>query len=212
MVDDLTTLGTVEPYRMFTSRAEYRLLLRADNADVRLTGRGIDLGLVGSGRANVFADKAAALAVARTALTSRTMTPKQLADHGVLINQDGVRRTAMDLLALPEMTYARVAVIFPETAGLDPAIVEQLHTDSRYAGYLQRQEAEIRAFRRDEALRLPTDLDYSGIGGLSTEVRLKLTAARPVTLGAASRIPGVTPAALTALLRYVHRDPLAAAG
>ena len=210
MVDDLTTLGTSEPYRMFTSRAEYRLLLRADNADQRLTKRGCVLGLVGNERAKVFAAKEAALTAARAALTAEALSPKQLANKGISVNQDGVRRTAMDLLALPDVTYARVAQIFPAAAGLDPSIVEQLHTDSRYAGYLQRQDADIRAFRRDEALRLPADLDYTQIGGLSTEVRQKLATTRPVTLGAASRIPGVTPAALTALLRYVQRTPASA--
>lgn len=207
MVDDLTTLGTSEPYRMFTSRAEYRLLLRADNADQRLTKRGAALGLVGSGRAMAFGAKEAALSAARTALTALALSPKQLADKGISVNQDGVRRTALDLLALPEMTYERVTGVFPDAAGLDPMIVEQLHTDSRYAGYLTRQDAEIRAFRREEGLRLPVELDYGQIGGLSNEVRLKLAATRPVTLGAASRIPGITPAALTALLKYVQRAP-----
>jgi tRNA uridine 5-carboxymethylaminomethyl modification enzyme len=211
MVDDLTTLGTAEPYRMFTSRAEYRLFLRADNADQRLSPRGLEIGCVGPERARHFAHKQVSLTAARAALTARRLSPKELAAQGVAVNQDGIRRTALDLLALPEMTFARVAALYPEAAGLDPLIVDQLHIDSRYAGYLERQAAEIRAFRRDEALRLPLDLRYEDVGGLSNEVRQKLSAARPPTLGAASRIPGVTPAALTALMRYVQRAPRAAA-
>jgi tRNA uridine 5-carboxymethylaminomethyl modification enzyme len=205
MIDDLTTLGTSEPYRMFTSRAEYRLLLRADNADQRLTGRGIALGLVGGDRAQAFRRKQDALAAARTALTAESLSPQQLAGHGIAVNQDGVRRTALDLLALPEGSFERVAAIFPAARGLPLEIVDQLRNDSLYAGYLKRQEADIRAFRRDEGLKLPADLDYGRIGGLSAEARQKLAEARPPTLGAASRIPGITPAALTALLRYVER-------
>ncbi len=205
MVDDLTTLGTVEPYRMFTSRAEYRLLLRADNADQRLTVRGQELGLVGRTRTDRFAAKTAALARGREILTARALSPPQLLAQGLGVNQDGIRRTALDLLSLPEASPERLAPIFPEIAGLPDWVIDQLQIDSRYAGYLERQDAEIRAFRRDENLRLPADLNYDGIGGLSNEVRQKLATARPVTLGAASRIPGVTPAALTALLRYVRR-------
>jgi tRNA uridine 5-carboxymethylaminomethyl modification enzyme len=190
---------------MFTSRAEYRLLLRADNADQRLTGRGIALGLVGGDRAQAFRRKQDALAAARTALTAESLSPQQLAGHGIAVNQDGVRRTALDLLALPEGSFERVAAIFPAARGLPLEIVDQLRNDSLYAGYLKRQEADIRAFRRDEGLKLPADLDYGRIGGLSAEARQKLAEARPPTLGAASRIPGITPAALTALLRYVER-------
>ena len=202
---DLVTKGVDEPYRMFTSRAEYRLLLRADNADQRLTQRGIELGLVGSFRAGRYQAKAGALAAARETLSARALSPSQLAAQGIAVNQDGIRRTVLDLFSLPEATPERLAPVFPEIAALPGWVVEQLQTDSRYAGYLDRQDAEIRAFRRDESLRLPADLAYDRIGGLSNEIRLKLSAARPVTLGAAARIPGVTPAALTALLRYVHR-------
>jgi tRNA uridine 5-carboxymethylaminomethyl modification enzyme len=149
----------------------------------------------------------AAMNNARTRLAARKLSPKELATGGILVNQDGVRRSALDVLGLPDMTLDRVAEVFPEVRDLDPALVEQLQTDSRYAGYVERQEAEIRAFRRDEGLHLPADLAYEAVGGLSNEVRQKLSRAMPATLGAASRIPGVTPAALTALLRHVRRDP-----
>jgi len=207
MVDDLTTLGTAEPYRMFTSRAEYRLLLRADNADLRLTARGLELGCVGKERATAFAAKRDQLAAARAALEATVYTPPQLAARGVTVNQDGIRRSGFDLLALSEITFEKIAELCPETERFGADVLEQLQIDSRYAGYLDRQEADIRAFRKDESLRLPADLAYDKIGGLSTEVRLKLSAARPTNLGAAARIPGVTPAALTALLRYVQRAP-----
>jgi tRNA uridine 5-carboxymethylaminomethyl modification enzyme len=210
MVDDLTTQGTVEPYRMFTSRAEYRLLLRADNADLRLTPRGVALGCVGATRERVFGAKAAILAETRARLAGQTFTPRELAAQGLAVNQDGVRRSGLDVLALPEMSYDLAVAFLPCLAGVAPAVVEQLQIDSRYVGYLQRQEAEIRAFRKEEALRLPSDLDYGRIGGLSNEVRQKLGIARPATLGAAARIPGITPAALTALLRYVRRPADAA--
>jgi tRNA uridine 5-carboxymethylaminomethyl modification enzyme len=205
MIDDLTTLGTAEPYRMFTSRAEYRLLLRADNADLRLTQRGIAAGCVGSVRQSAFADKKAALEDARKYLKSMNFTPSALAEKGVVINKDGVRRSGLDLLAMPDMGWERLRSLFPDIPAFRRDVEEQLEIDGRYAGYVGRQEADIRAFRRDEALRLPTSLDYDQIGGLSTEVRLKLKASQPATLGAASRIPGITPAALTALLKYVNR-------
>ncbi len=205
MVDDLTTLGTSEPYRMFTSRAEYRLLLRADNADLRLTEKGIVAGCVGTARESHFRAKKAALDEARNLLKSVQFTPNELASRGLVINKDGVRRSGLDLLAMPEMTWAQLRSLSPQIPAFRRDVEEQLEIDGRYAGYVGRQEADIRAFRKDESLRLPTDLDYGQIGGLSTEVRLKLQAGKPATLGAASRIPGITPAALTALLKYVHR-------
>jgi tRNA uridine 5-carboxymethylaminomethyl modification enzyme len=206
MVDDLTTLGTSEPYRMFTSRAEYRLLLRADNADLRLTARGMELGCIGVTRRVAFTQKQKDLAALRQVLQAAVFTPKQLAGFGIAVNADGVRRSAFDLLAMPDMTRERVAALCPEAAAGPASHFEQLQIDSRYAGYLTRQDADIRAFRKDEALRLAPDLDYGKVGGLSTEVRLKLAAAKPASLGAAARIPGMTPAALTALLRYVQRS------
>ncbi len=211
MIDDLITRGTAEPYRMFTSRAEYRLTLRADNADQRLTPAGIALGCVGSVRAGSFAARIAAIDVARETLTGLTAKPQDLASHDIKVSQDGVARSALKLLAHtgdgPEAGIDAVLRVWPETAAIDPAILRQVAHDSLYAGYLDRQQADIAAFRKDEALALPDGLDYGAIGGLSNEMREKLGAARPETLGAASRIPGVTPAALTALLRHVRRAP-----
>jgi tRNA uridine 5-carboxymethylaminomethyl modification enzyme len=207
MVDDLVTRGADEPYRMFTSRAEYRLSLRADNADQRLTGRGIEIGCVGPERQKAFAAKTAALEAGRVQMTGLSATPTQLKNLGLAINQDGVRRNALELLAYPDITWERLTAIWPELQGLDPEIAEQMEIDGRYAGYLKRQEADVVAFRRDEDLSLAPDLDYDRIAALSTEVRQKLKTVRPATLGAAGRIPGVTPAALVALLRHVKRRP-----
>jgi tRNA uridine 5-carboxymethylaminomethyl modification enzyme len=211
LVDDLVTHGTTEPYRMFTSRAEYRLVLRADNGDQRLTPLGIDMGCVGSERAAAFRAKLAALEAGRALVRSLSLSPTALRQRGLAVNADGVPRTAAQLLAYPDVTVDRLAAIWPELAGISPAVAEQLEIDARYAGYVERQEADIRAFRKDEALQLSADLDYDAIGSLSTEIRTKLREARPASLGAAARIPGVTPAALVALLRHVRRrDPVAA--
>ncbi len=210
MVDDLTTRGTIEPYRMFTSRAEYRLRLRADNADLRLTQKGIDAGCVGSERAQAFTEKRDALEAARTHMGSLVATPTALALRGYKVNQDGVRRSAFDLLSYPDIGWWQLQDMWPELEAVRPDVREQLEIEGRYAGYMERQEADIRAFRKDEALALPEALDYAGVGGLSNEVRQKLTEARPATLGAAARIPGVTPAALTALLRHVQKPKAAA--
>ena len=207
LVDDLVRSGVSEPYRMFTSRAEYRLVLRADNADQRLTDKGIAVGCVGSERAQRFAVKRASLEAARARVQSLTLTPTAASGFGIVVNRDGVRRTAADLLRYPDVTWDRLVHIWPELADIPPDVVEQVEIDARYAGYLDRQDAEIRAFKRDEALELPAGLDYGLVGGLSTEIRQKLAAARPRTLGAAGRIDGVTPAALVALLRYVKRRP-----
>jgi tRNA uridine 5-carboxymethylaminomethyl modification enzyme len=206
LIDDLVTRGTAEPYRMFTSRAEYRLTLRADNADQRLTLRGEAWGCVGRVRAAAFAEKQAALREARTLAGRLTATPAELARAGIAVTADGQRRSAAELLGFPTVDLAALARLWPELRGLRADIAEQIEIDGRYAGYLSRQEADIRAFRRDEALRLPEALDYEAVGGLSAEVRAKLKAARPMTLGAAGRISGVTPAALVALLRYLRRD------
>jgi len=190
---------------MFTSRAEYRLVLRADNADQRLTPRGIAIGCVGRKRRAAFEAKIAALETARDLARSRRLTPPALRARGIAVNEDGISRSAAELLAYPGIDHTRLCAIWPELAAISPAIAEQLEIDARYAGYLERQEADIRAFRKDEALSLPSDLDYDAIGSLSTEIRGKLRAARPTTLGAAGRISGVTPAALVALLKYVRR-------
>jgi tRNA uridine 5-carboxymethylaminomethyl modification enzyme len=208
LIDDLVTRGTAEPYRMFTSRAEYRLVLRADNADQRLTALGERLGCVGRERAAVFAQKRRALEQGRDLLRRLSMTPSALRARGFAVNADGIPRSAAELLGYPGVEMAALARIWPEVAAIPPAVVEQLEIDARYAGYIERQEADIRAFRRDEALRLPRDLDYDAVGSLSIEVRAKLRSARPETLGAAARVSGVTPAALVALLRFVRRQPV----
>jgi len=206
MIDDLVGRGTAEPYRMFTSRAEYRLILRADNADRRLTGRGLEIGCVGAERRDVWQRKQGELAEAETLIRSLAMTPPALGRHGIAVNADGQIRSVADLLGRPEITLARLAEIWPVLGGFRPEIAEQIEIDCRYAAYITRQQADIDAFRRDEALLLPKDLDYASVGSLSNEVRQKLAQARPMTLGAAGRIPGVTPAALMALLKYVKRD------
>ncbi|MFA5122847.1 tRNA uridine-5-carboxymethylaminomethyl(34) synthesis enzyme MnmG [Zavarzinia sp.] len=205
LIDDLVTRGTREPYRMFTSRAEYRLLLRADNADRRLTEKGLGFGCVGAARADAFAAKKQAVDTALAYARDTRVTPPEAARHGLPVNQDGQRRSLLDLLRLPGVTLGRVAELWPGLAGLDPAVAEQVAVEALYAGYLDRVEADIRAFRRDEELALPADLDYRAVGGLSAEIRLKLDAARPPTLGSAARISGVTPAALTALLAHVKK-------
>jgi tRNA uridine 5-carboxymethylaminomethyl modification enzyme len=205
MIDDLVSRGTREPYRMFTSRAEYRLLLRADNADQRLTPLGLAVGCIGPDRRRSFAAKRQALAAARQRLADLSLTPHEAGRHGIAVKSDGRRRNAMELLAYREVSLTRLAAIWGELSALAPEVARQLEIDAHYAGYLQRQTADIDAFRRDEALSIPADLDYDGLSGLSNEVREKLKAHGPVTLGAAARIPGVTPAALTALLAHVRR-------
>ncbi|HVY13038.1 MAG TPA: tRNA uridine-5-carboxymethylaminomethyl(34) synthesis enzyme MnmG [Alphaproteobacteria bacterium] len=207
MIDDLITRGTAEPYRMFTSRAEYRLSLRADNADQRLTPKGIALGCVGAAREEEFSNKMNGLEDARGLMQSLYATPHELAGRGLSINQDGVRRAAIDLLSYPEITLETLAGIWPELAALEADIATQVEIDGKYRRYLERQEADIRAFRKDEELTLPADLNVDAVGSLSAEIRQKLKAAKPATLGAAARIPGMTPAALAALLRHVKKRP-----
>ena len=206
MIDDLVTLGTNEPYRMFTSRAEYRLRLRADNADLRLTGRGIEAGCVGAARAQVFRAKQSQVAAAMTVAERLQATPNELARAGILINQDGQRRSVKQLLAYPDITWDALAKLWPELNGIDAPSREQVEIEAQYSGYLDRQEVDVLAFRKDEALALPAGLDYAAIGGLSNEVRGKLELARPATLGQAARISGVTPSALTLLLAHVKRQ------
>ncbi len=211
MIDDLVTQGVSEPYRMFTSRSEYRLSLRVDNADERLTPRGLALGCVGSRRAAHFAAAQAELAEARRRLDRLSLTPSQAAAHGIALNRDGIRRSAFQLLSYPEIDWPRLAAVWPELAAVSPRIAERLRTDATYAVYLDRQQADIVAFRRDEAVRIPAQLDYAGISGLSNEMRVKLEAVRPGTLGQAARIEGVTPAALTLLAAHARRDGRSAA-
>lgn len=211
MIDDLVTKGVSEPYRMFTARAEYRLTLRADNADQRLTEKGRVAGIVGSARARHFAAKMEKLDAARAQATAWQMTPNEAGEKGLHIRADGVRRNMVELLAYPSIDWQDLAVIWPEMADWGDDIRFQIETDARYAGYLDRQQADIEAFRRDEALRLPTDMDYLALEGMATEVRQKLAAARPATLGQAARLDGMTPAALTLLLHHARKAGAAAA-
>jgi tRNA uridine 5-carboxymethylaminomethyl modification enzyme len=205
LIDDLVTRGVSEPYRMFTSRAEYRLTLRADNADQRLTPIGLRVGCIGSPRGQRFAAKMTTLTRARQCLGALRMTPPALKRHGIAVNEDGTTRSAAELLAYPGVDLARLTQVWPELSAFAPEIAEQLEIDARYAGYLERQERDIASFRRDEGLLLPSDLDYTAVGSLSREICDKLASARPSTLGAAARISGVTPAALVALLKHVKR-------
>ena len=206
MIDDLVTRGVTEPYRMFTSRAEYRLTLRADNADQRLTDLGVSIGCVGPARRRHYQAKIAALSAARDYARAVSVTPTQADRYGFALNRDGQRRTAFELLSYPDNTIADVARIWPRLGELAPAIADQLEIDAKYAVYLERQEADVAAYRRDEALVLPDDLDYGEIAGLSNEVRHKLGGARPRTLGQAGRLDGVTPAALTLLASHMRRS------
>jgi tRNA uridine 5-carboxymethylaminomethyl modification enzyme len=205
MIDDLTTRGVTEPYRMFTSRAEYRLTLRADNADQRLTGQGIAIGCVGADRAARHNAKMAALEAARAFAQSVSITPSEAHRHGLALNRDGQRRTAFDLLAYPSFGLAALAGIWPELGRLAPAIAAQLEIDAKYAVYLDRQAEDVAAFRRDESLVLPEDLDFTQIAGLSNEMKQKFATQRPRTVGQAGRLDGVTPAALTLLAAHVRR-------
>ena len=206
LVDDLVTKGVTEPYRMFTSRAEYRLTLRSDNADQRLTPIGERAGCVLSPRRTAFAAKMERLEKARDLMRTLNLTPNEAQRRGLSVRLDGVRRTALDLLSLPGVDWAALSAIWPEVADFPADVVEQLEIDSQYAGYLDRQEADILAFRRDEGLALPDGLDYAAVQGLSTEAAVKLGRIRPLTLGQAARIDGVTPAALTLVLAHVrHR-------
>lgn len=206
MIDDLVTRGVSEPYRMFTSRAEYRLTLRADNADERLTPIGIELGCVGEERSKAFQVKMAYLDSIRRQIQKLSMTPNEVAKFGVKMNQDGRRRTAMEVLAYNGVEFSKLIEMWPELESVEKYARTQMKTEATYAGYLDRQKSDIAALKKDEALKLPVDLNYSDIGGLSNEVRTKLASTRPTTLGQASRIEGVTPGAITALLAHVKRS------
>lgn len=205
LIDDLVTRGVTEPYRMFTSRAEYRLALRADNADQRLTPRGIEAGVVGEARAGVFHVKHSALDAARETLKGLTLSPAAAAKAGWAVNQDGRVRTAWEYLSYKDITLDDLIAVWPELASIPKPIADQIEIEALYSAYLDRQSEDVAALRRDEALSLPAEIDYDAIGGLSNEVRQKLKAVRPMTLGQASRIEGVTPGALTALLGHVKR-------
>ena len=205
MIDDLVTRGVTEPYRMFTSRAEFRLRLRADNADQRLTARGIALGCVQPARAALYDSKAKVLFEVRDRAAKLALTPTEAARAGLKVGANGQRRNVIELLAYPDIDFPALSRVWPELEAWPAFAREQLEIDAAYHGYLDRQDADVELFRRDEALLLPADLDYAALGGLSNEVKEKLVAVRPATLGQAARIEGVTPGALTALLAHVRR-------
>jgi tRNA uridine 5-carboxymethylaminomethyl modification enzyme len=207
MIDDLVTRGVTEPYRMFTSRAEYRLALRADNADQRLTALGKTIGCVGSERATAFAAKSRALAEGEALLKRLTLTSGEAAKHGLAVNRDGRRRTAFELLAYPDIDLARLTEIWPEIGALGANIAEQLAVDARYAVYLKRQELDIAQFRKEEGIAIPRDFAYRAIAGLSNELKQKLERDRPTSLGQAARLDGMTPAALLLLLAHLKKAP-----
>jgi tRNA uridine 5-carboxymethylaminomethyl modification enzyme len=205
MIDDLVTHGVAEPYRMFTSRAEFRLRLRADNADQRLTSLGIALGLVPDRQASAFEDEQAARRAARDLLESLSASPHQLARHGVTVRQDGEVRSLFEWLRFPAVTHAIARQVWPALADIPDELLGSLAVDANYAAYVARQDSEVAALRRDESLALPNGLDFAAIPGLSTEMVERLARARPATIGAASRVPGITPAALVALLPFAVR-------
>jgi tRNA uridine 5-carboxymethylaminomethyl modification enzyme len=207
MVDDLVTRGVTEPYRMFTSRAEYRLRLRADNADQRLTSLGLKVGCIGAARRAVFEAKTSALAAAAELLRGLSLTPTEAGRHGLDVNRDGRRRSAFDLLALPGVDLQRLAGIWPAIGALATPIAEQVSVDARYAAYVERQDLDVAALRRDEALAIPAGFDFAALPGLSTEVRQKLDKHRPGTIAQAARIDGITPAALLLLLAQLKAAP-----
>jgi tRNA uridine 5-carboxymethylaminomethyl modification enzyme len=205
LIDDLVTKGVSEPYRMLTSRAEYRLRLRADNADQRLTAKGMEIGCVGDTRAARFMEKLAAVEEGRALARRLGGTPNALQKAGIKVNQDGVWRSAFDILGYRTVSWDGLVALWPELGTLEPAVAEQVQIDAQYAGYIERQESDVAAYRGDEALEIPGTLDYAAISGLSNEVREKLMKVAPRTIGQAARIDGVTPAAVILLLRHVRR-------
>ena len=209
LIDDLVTKGTKEPYRMFTSRAEYRLLLRADNADQRLTPLGIKVGCVSNKRKMLFEKKLERIVEGFHLVKKYKISPNELKKKGITINHDGKKRSAFELLSFKNIFFKDVVRIWPETRLLDSEVIEQIEIESQYAGYLDRQREDIRDFKKEELLLLPQNLDYKNVGSLSNEIVEKLSKAQPPTLGAASRISGVTPAAIIALLRFVKKHKVA---
>ena len=205
MIDDLTTRGVTEPYRMFTSRAEFRLSLRADNADQRLTPLGLEIGCVGDERAAIFGDKMERLEGARATLTDRLYTPKEVAGAGIRVNQDGSRRTAMAVLAFPDVTFDDVVALDANLEAVDEDSRRQMEREALYVNYIERQKKDIEALRRDETREIPQGFDYDSIEGLSNELKMKLSGARPGNLAQAARVDGMTPAALALLLARLRR-------
>jgi len=205
MIDDLITHGTSEPYRMFTSRSEYRLSLRADNADLRLTRKAIDKGCVGSYRTTIYSGKEVALRVSRETLKTLTLTPNQANAYGLNLNQDGIRRTALDLLTYNHIEFDQLTSIWPELKNIPKNIITQLEIEAMYSGYLSKQEEDILTFKREEEMTIPEDFDYDPLPSLSNEIKLKLKKTRPATIGSASRIQGMTPAAIITLMSQVRK-------
>ncbi|WP_460272947.1 tRNA uridine-5-carboxymethylaminomethyl(34) synthesis enzyme MnmG [Celeribacter sp. ULVN23_4] len=205
MIDDLVTRGVSEPYRMFTSRAEFRLSLRADNADQRLTPLGIELGLVAENRKTQFSEKMTALEEGRAALEETSYTPKELSGAGIMVSSDGARRNAYQVLAFPDVTFENVLQLNPEFENIAPEIQEQLSRDALYANYIERQKRDVEALKRDEQQLIPDDFDYGALSGLSNELRTKLMAARPQTIAQAGRVEGMTPAAVTLILARLRQ-------
>lgn len=205
MIDDLVTRGVTEPYRMFTSRAEYRLRLRADNADARLTPAGVEIGCVGSERAKAYDLKAAGLRDVRARLETLTLTPSEALRAGVEINQDGRRRNGFELLVLPGVDFAVLQRVWPDLASIPAAIAEQISIDAKYASYVDRQSADIATLKRDEGIDIPVGFDFDAVIGLSNEVRSKLKKHLPTTLAQAGQIDGMTPAALMLILAHLRK-------
>jgi tRNA uridine 5-carboxymethylaminomethyl modification enzyme len=211
MIDDLTTHGVTEPYRMFTSRAEFRLSLRADNADERLTAKGIAVGCVGPERAGAYARIEARLTEARAMLHAATATPRELEAHGLAVNRDGARRSAFELAAQAQYPLSVLARVWPRLADIPPSLVRRLEADAKYSVYLDRQAEDVARYRRDDLALLPPDLDYERLSGLSNEIKQKFLAVRPASLGQARRIEGVTPAALALIAAHARRAQRASA-
>ena len=206
MVDDLITKGVDEPYRMFTSRSEYRLYLRADNADARLTEKGWQIGCVSECRYSVFKDKMAQIEHYRKLCNQLYISPNELEEKfGIKTKKDGSRRSAFNVMSYPEVSRETIITIWPELSSMAESIYEEIEIEAKYSGYLKRQMADIEVFKKDENLKIREDIDYSKIGGLSREMVAKLTKVRPATIGEASRIPGVTPAAIMAVLGYINK-------
>ena len=208
MLDDLVTNGVSEPYRMFTSRAEHRLSLRADNADQRLTPLGISLGIIGRTQANIFLNKEKKLTLAKQALISLSLTPNEAEKRGIKIKKDGIRRTAFELLASQETQYSDLAKIWPILEKTDPKISEQLSKDALYSNYINRQVQDLNAIRRDEARLIPVSFNYEVVSSLSTELKLKLSSVRPENIAQASRISGMTPVGLALILAHLDSKTL----
>jgi len=210
MIDDLTTHGTQEPYRMFTSRSEYRLSLRPDNADLRLTAKAIAIGSVGNERKSRFEEKQRLLSEALAIVSRETISPNKAKEFGLAVNNDGQKRSALELLGYDTIGFDDIARIWPQLNDTRADVREQVEIEALYHGYLERQQLDIEMFRKDEELAIPDNIDYANVGSLSNEIRHKLTTTKPTSIGAASRIPGVTPAALIALLTYIKRHQYAA--